>query len=569
MIVRNHKIRFLVLIVLVLSFSTCTLYQQELPPKKPEIIHPGTKPKPEQGVVHVTDFSVNADEGRGKVELNWTFQISDNSQFSHTELSWQAESFQSEPITLETERDRIISDLTNDIEYTFILKIIDINLTVLSQKTIKATPDGIPPGDISLTNYYSTYNDDCGALRMLWARPFDPDFDHVEITYQKASNTDPSLIKKKKISNIQTGYFLGDLDGGCTYDVILKSVDTVGNKSAGVSITQTITYEYIDGFEVGSNGCYYTVSSYAGDNEDSDYKGLTDVLVQKYDESGTRLFSKVIGTEYNDLNRAWIFTDKDNNVYLKIFTEGSLNGVPNRGGLNCFLTKLDKEGTVLWTRLLEYSTEEVYVDKHGITTWIDDFSPPYETILLKALDPEGTEIVNLEIPAPEGPEGTRWIEVFPFSLDEQGNIYQYYSFTENNSYNTESFVHIIKYGPDGTRLWLKKSVIQGEIIAAPGYPLVLSDNDSIYLSGLNILADSDWRYIIKKLSTAEGSELWSKTYPPSQHLFYDKITADNSGNILLHTLIYVRSRKTLYNRSITAINSAGTEIGYKEYILSE
>ncbi len=79
--------------------------------------------------------------------------------------------------------------------------------------------------------------------------------------------------------------------------------------------------------------------------------GGVDLFVARYDASGTQTLLKQWGTSGDDAAYG-VQVDVSGNIYLTGTTTGALGGQTNNGGQDAFLTKLDSNGNVLWTRLL-------------------------------------------------------------------------------------------------------------------------------------------------------------------------------------------------------------------------
>ena len=77
-----------------------------------------------------------------------------------------------------------------------------------------------------------------------------------------------------------------------------------------------------------------------------------DIVVMKYNSSGTRQWTKLMGTTANDTANA--ITVKDNNsIYISGYTRGNL--VHSTSTYNAFVMKLDSSGTTQWTYQFESS----------------------------------------------------------------------------------------------------------------------------------------------------------------------------------------------------------------------
>jgi hypothetical protein len=78
--------------------------------------------------------------------------------------------------------------------------------------------------------------------------------------------------------------------------------------------------------------------------------GDNDAFVTKYDDAGSLLWTRQLGTANDDRARG-VAADGLGNVYVAGFTSGSLGG-PNAGKYDVFLTKYDPSGNLHWVRQL-------------------------------------------------------------------------------------------------------------------------------------------------------------------------------------------------------------------------
>ena len=71
----------------------------------------------------------------------------------------------------------------------------------------------------------------------------------------------------------------------------------------------------------------------------------------KYSSSGTKQWTKQLGTGEYDEARG-VATDSSGNVYLVGGTKGRLNGISNSGRTDVFVIKFNSSGTRQWTKPL-------------------------------------------------------------------------------------------------------------------------------------------------------------------------------------------------------------------------
>ena len=69
-----------------------------------------------------------------------------------------------------------------------------------------------------------------------------------------------------------------------------------------------------------------------------------DIFLVKYNSSGTRQWTKQLGTSSNELGEG-VTTDSSDNIYVTGYTMGSLDGNTKFGNEDIFLVKYDSSGT--------------------------------------------------------------------------------------------------------------------------------------------------------------------------------------------------------------------------------
>ena len=126
----------------------------------------------------------------------------------------------------------VIEGLTNNVEYTFTIKTVDVIGNSSSGTEIKATPvsdaqsDTTPPGDVD--NLKAVIGDK--KINLTWSDPGDTDFVKVEISL----NLETITVNK----GVQSALFTG-LTNGMEYTFRIKTVDATGNRSSGKEIKAT------------------------------------------------------------------------------------------------------------------------------------------------------------------------------------------------------------------------------------------------------------------------------------------------------------------------------------------
>jgi hypothetical protein len=100
------------------------------------------------------------------------------------------------------------------------------------------------------------------------------------------------------------------------------------------------------GVAVDASGYVYVVGSTVGGS-----LGSVDVFLVKYDDAGTRQWTRHLGTADHD-ECSGIAVDMGGNVYVTGITLGGLDGNTNAGRIDLFLVKYNAAGNWQWTRQL-------------------------------------------------------------------------------------------------------------------------------------------------------------------------------------------------------------------------
>ena len=136
-----------------------------------------------------------------------------------------------------------------------------------------------------------------------------------------------------------------------------KSIDD-GSKSTDNSTTShwtkqlgTISSDY--GYSVttdSSDNIYVTGYTYGGLDGNTNF-GNQDIFLVKYNSSGTKQWTKQLGTSSIDTGYG-VTADSSGNIYLTGWTNGGLDGNTNSGVYDIFLVKHNSSGTKQWTKQL-------------------------------------------------------------------------------------------------------------------------------------------------------------------------------------------------------------------------
>jgi hypothetical protein len=144
-----------------------------------------------------------------------------------------------------------------------------------------------------------------------------------------------------------TGMTMGNIGGTPmgSYDAFLTKYDASGSLLWSRKIgTSSWDQAYSVAVDISGNAYIggLTYGNLGGTNS-----GLVDVLLAKYDASGTALWTKQFGTSGSDQGTS-VAVDLLGNAYISGYTDGSL-GASNVGGNDLFLFKYDSSGNIVWS----------------------------------------------------------------------------------------------------------------------------------------------------------------------------------------------------------------------------
>ena len=189
-----------------------------------------------------------------------------------------------------------------------------------------------------------------------------PAWTHLQGTTGPGTQTWGTSITSDSNNNTYvTGSTNGSLDGqtliGTGWNFFVIKYDSSGTKQwtrlLGVIGSDTFAY----GITSDSNNNVYVVGT--GVNS----------FVTKYDSSGNKLWTKLSGASGTSTSGSSIATDSNDNIYITGSTSGTLDSQPLIGtGANSFVTKYDSSGNKLWTKLSGVPGSSGSTSGNGITT---------------------------------------------------------------------------------------------------------------------------------------------------------------------------------------------------------
>lgn len=271
-------------------------------------------------------------------------------------------------------------------------------------------------------------------------------------------------------------------------DVVLTKFDSSGTL-LWTRQTGVIGSSSAEGVAVDSNDNVYIVGTiltgYNTSGLDGNINaGGNDIFLIKYDAFGNKQWSKQMGSTRDDYARG-IALNKSGYIYITGFTSGGLDGNTNTGAIDAFLIKLDATGTKLWTK-----------------QW---GSAGYDEPQNLAIDSKGNVLVT---------------GVTDGNLD--GNI------------NAGWFdIFLVKFDGNGEKQWSKQ--LGGTSYDSADNIAIDADGNAYIIGSLTTVTDPNintgtTKIILSKFNTS-GIELWRQQFGTADNDYGRGITIDSNGNI--------------------------------------
>jgi len=162
-----------------------------------------------------------------------------------------------------------------------------------------------------------------------------------------------------------TGYTSGELDGNTHSgysDLFLAKYYDNGTKQWTQQLGTT-TSESWEGVTVDSSDNIYVTGNTDGGRDGNTSAGYSDIILVKYNSSGTKQWTQQLGTSSSDQGFG-VTVDSSDNIYVTGYTEGGLDGNTSSGGRDMFLVKYNSSGTKQWTKQLGTSSTDI---GYGVT----------------------------------------------------------------------------------------------------------------------------------------------------------------------------------------------------------
>ena len=226
----------------------------------------------------------------------------------------------------------------------------------------------------------------------------------------------------------------------------------------------TDRYDEARGVATDSSGNVYVVGGTKGNLLGISNSGRTDAFVIKFNSKGEKQWTKKLGTWQNDLANG-VATDSSGNFYVTGFTYQHLDGNTSAGNADLFVVKYNSSGTKKWTKQLGTSKHDrargvatdssgnVYVTGDTYGGLDGNTSAGYNDFFVVKYDSSGTKQWTKQL-------GTSSTDLANgVATDSSGNVYVAggtYGGLDGNTNTGNSDLFVVKYNSSGTRQWTKQ-----------------------------------------------------------------------------------------------------------------
>jgi len=260
-----------------------------------------------------------------------------------------------------------------------------------------------------------------------------------------------------------------------SFTVISCAIDELADKVTGSSSDdsssdgstgtyQLATNDYANGVATDSSGNVYVTGGTKGGLDGNTSAGNTDLFVVKYNSSGTKEWTKQLGSSGRDSANG-ITIDSSGNVYVTGVTFGGLDWNTSAGANDLFVVKYNSSGTKEWTEQLGSASTDT---ANGVAT--DSSGNVYLAgVTYGGLDGNSNEDNADLFVVKYNSSGTKqWTKQLGTSstdladgvaTDSSGNVYVVgytYGGLDGNTNTGASDLFVVKYNSSGTKQWTKQ-----------------------------------------------------------------------------------------------------------------
>lgn len=271
-------------------------------------------------------------------------------------------------------------------------------------------------------------------------------------------------------------------------DALLIKFNSSGEKQWSRQLG-TVGDEYVYAVAVDDDGNVYIAGNTTRDFDGQSHTNETsyDIFLVKYDASGTKQWSRLIGSTAHDFPYG-LTLDGSGNIFITGATESSLEGNTHYGGSDMHLIKYQTDGTKVWAKQFGTAVSDkaraVYLDNGG-NIYLAGFTAGD----MEGANAGGEDIVLMKCDS-DGVQ--QWVRQFGTAgadtgydmvIDGSDNIYLTGGVTgalPGDTDNGEADIFLAKYDTSGNQLWVKQfGSADGEF----GFSMKIDSHGYIYVGG--------------------------------------------------------------------------------------
>jgi len=250
--------------------------------------------------------------------------------------------------------------------------------------------------------------------------------------------------------------------------------------------------------------------------------GTNEVILAKYNTSGTIQWQRSLGDSGADFG-AGIAVDSSGNAYVVGYTNSS----GGEGGNDVLIAKYDTSGTIQWQRslggLLADEGYGIAVDSSGnvyITGFTASQGAGGDDVLIAKYDTSGTIQWQRSLGRTSGEIG------YGIAVDSSGNVYVAGSTASQGAGGDD--VLIAKYNTSGTIQWQRSLGGTGNEV---GYGIAVDSNGNVYVTGYTASQGAGGNDVLIAKYSTSGAIQWQRSLGGLNDDIGRCIAVDPSGNV--------------------------------------
>ena len=177
----------------------------------------------------------------------------------------------------------------------------------------------------------------------------------TDVAYAAATGLDGAIY----VAGQTFGNFDGEVSNG-NRDAFLTKFSPEGNKE-WTRLYGTANWDSARDLTIGLDGSIYITGWTAGNLGGEVNAGGAEAFISRLNTDGSVAWTRLLGTSFDDFGHS-ITAGSDGSIYIAGWTKGNLEGAVNSGSWDAFVAKLNSDGAIDWTRLLGTSADDYAYD---------------------------------------------------------------------------------------------------------------------------------------------------------------------------------------------------------------